>query len=229
MIQDLTIAELDTDGALAESAAAALGTSRVEFLQRLTLGGGALLAALAHTTGAEAAYGKKRDVAILNFALVLEHLQADFYTEAERAKALTGGTAEQARVVGSHERAHVAAFKKALGSAAIKKPQFDFQGVTERQEAFRRTAVALEDVSVAAYAGQAPNIQDKGYLVAAVGVLSVEARHAAWIRRLAGKVPAATAFDQPRSKASVTKLVRATHFIASPAKVTSRRSPRYTG
>ena len=40
---------------------------------------------------------------------------------------------------------------------------------------------------MAAYKGQAPHIQDRAYLVPALAIHSVEARHAAWIRRLAGQ------------------------------------------
>ena len=56
------------------------------------------------------------DIDILNYALVLEYLQASFYTEAERSGALSGRTAEAARIVGATERAHVKAFRKLLGS-----------------------------------------------------------------------------------------------------------------
>ena len=53
------------------------------------------------------------DVGILNYALVLEYLQASFYTEAERSGALSGKTAQAATVVGATERAHVKAFREA--------------------------------------------------------------------------------------------------------------------
>ena len=92
---------------------------------------------------------------MLNYALVLEYLQAAFYTEAERAKALTGRTAKAAKVVGAVERAHVKAFRDLLGRKAVGEPHFDFQGVTENNDAFLKTAVAFEDLAVAAYKGQA--------------------------------------------------------------------------
>ena len=136
---------------------------------------------------------------ILNFALALEYLQASFYTEAERIGALHGALAQQAHVVGMHERAHVKAFKELLGSAAIKEPTFNFHGVTENPEAFRSTAVAFEDLATAAYKEQAPLIKSRSYLAGALAIHSVEARHAAWIRRLAGFLPAAKAFDEPLS------------------------------
>ena len=92
------------------------------------------------------------------------------------------------------------AFREVLGSRAVKRPRFDFRGATEDADRFRKTAVAFEDLAVAAYKAQAPLIQSRAYLVPALAIHSVEARHAAWIRRLAGEVPAADAFDEPRSK-----------------------------
>jgi hypothetical protein len=173
----------------------------------------------------------KTDKSILNYALVLEYVQASFYTEAERLKTLKGDTARQARTVGAHERAHVKALRDVLGRDAVKRPSFDFRGVTESPGAFRRTAVAFEDLSVAAYAGQAPRIDSTPYLIAALGILSVEARHASWIRRLAGKQPAARAFDEPRPRSEVLKLVEQTRFIESGARpsTTSKKKPRFTG
>ena len=53
-------------------------------------------------------------------------------------------------IVGTHERAHVAALKKALGSAAVAKPSFDFKGTTEDEAKFRATAQVLEDTGVMA-------------------------------------------------------------------------------
>ena len=56
---------------------------------------------IAEPGAAEAATLHRDDVSILQFALVLEQLQAAFYTGAERAGALHGKTADLARVVGS--------------------------------------------------------------------------------------------------------------------------------
>ncbi len=107
------------------------------------------------TAGAQGA-SSKTDTSILNLALALEYLQADFYSEAEQLTALGRESARQARVVGAHERAHVEALRDVLGGKAIKKPSFNFRGTTEDEDAFRRTAVAFEDLTVAAYSGQAP-------------------------------------------------------------------------
>jgi hypothetical protein len=160
---------------------------------------------------------------------VLEYLQASFYTEAEQGGALTGKTAQAARVVGATERAHVAAFLKLLGPQAVKRPTFDFQGVTERQRPFLKTAVAFEDLAVAAYKGQAPKLQSRSVLAAAVGIHSVEARHAAWMRELFGIKPAVRAFDPPAPRARIEAIVASTHFIVATPHVKASKKPKYTG
>jgi hypothetical protein len=229
-MEPLELGELDADGALAEAIAGVWGGTRADLLRRAAVGGGALLGALSATAAPASAAGiAATDRSILNYALTLEYLQADFYSEAERLKTLRGATAQQAQTVGAHERAHVKALKGVLGRHAIRKPSFNFRGVTESPDAFRRTAVAFEDLSVAAYAGQAPRIEGTDYLVAALGILSVEARHAAWIRRLAGRQPAARAFDEPRSRPEVLSLVKATRFVTSGARTSGKGRPKYTG
>jgi hypothetical protein len=220
----MRLEDIDRDGAISEALDALHGTTRAAFLRRAVLGGAALLAASA--APAQAAVDV-RDEAILNYALSLEYVQDSFYGEVERIGALTGDLAEQARVVAAHERAHVKAFRQVLGSKAIKRPRFDFQGATEDADKFRRTAVAFEDLAVAAYKGQAPLIQSRAYLVPALAIHSVEARHAAWIRRLAGITPAATAFDEPRSRRSTLAIVGATHFEMTTT--TRKRAPKFTG
>ena len=54
-------------------------------------------------------------------------------------------------------------------------------------------------------------------LAAALGIHTVEARHAAWMRYLNGITPAAAAFDDPRPKKEIDRIVRATGFVSRPA------------
>ena len=220
------IERFDHDGALGEAARALVTTRRG--LLGLAAGGTAATL-LADPARASAASASRTDISILNYALGLEYIQASFYTEAERLGALHGPLAQQAHVVGAHERAHVAAFRKVLGAAAIRRPTFNFQGVTEDPNAFRRTAVAFEDLAVAAYKYQAPRIHSPAYLQAAIAIHSVEARHAAWIRRLAHVLPAATAFDKPLAPHEVNALVASTHFVSAPPRTAAHQAPKYTG
>lgn len=225
----LELADIDADGALREAAGRVV--TRSQFLRRSAGAGAAALGALALPGAALAATNAtSSDVDILNFALTLEYLQASFYTQAERVGALTGALAEQARVVGSHERAHVAGFQAALGKAAVKEPSFNFHGTTDNPAQFRATAVAFEDLAVGAYKEQLPKLQSREYLATAVGIHSVEARHAAWIRRLAGVVPAETAFDDALSDAETVGIVNSTHFVTLSLPVTSStHKPGFTG
>jgi len=225
---ELTLAELDCDGALREAAARAGGT-RANLLRGAVVGGAGLLAALALPAKSEAATSA-RDRDILNFALVLEYLQSAFYTETEREGALRGKAKHASAVLGAVERAHVEALRRVLGRSAVARPSFNFKGVTEQQTPFLRTAVAFEDLAVAAYKGQAAQIQAKPLLAAAVSIHSVEARHAAWMRYLFGITPAAKAFDEALARPQVEEIVGKTHFIASRTHTTqSGRSPRLTG
>jgi Ferritin-like domain len=222
-MSSLTLADIDRDDAIAEALDGLHGTTRAAFLRRAVLGSATLLAASAAPAEAQP---DRRDAAILNYALTLEYVQDSFYSEVERLGSLSGKLAEQAHVVGAHERAHVVALRKVLGSRAVKRPRFDFRGATEDPARFRKTAVAFEDLAVAAYKGQAPLIQSRAYLVPALAIHAVEARHAAWIRRLAGFTPAEDEFDEPRSKHSTLAIVADTRFVV---KASSRRKPRFTG
>jgi Ferritin-like domain len=218
---------LDRDGALEEAVAGVTPATRARLLRTLAAAGLAGSAALAAAGRADAADEPEGDVGILNYALTLEYLQAAFYTEVERINAVTGQAAHLARVVGGHERDHVRALRKVLGSQAVPRPTFDFRGATESQNAFVRTAVAFEDLGVSAYKGQAPRISSPAYLSFALAIHAVEARHAAWIRRIAGVLPAQSAFDQPATAEHVLEVVNSTHFILGPTQANGM--PGFTG
>ena len=104
-----------------------------------------------------------------------------------------------------------------------------FSGVTQDPHAFRSTAVAFEDLAVEAYKYQLPHLSSPAYLAAAVSIHSVEARHAAWIRRLAGVLPAATPFDHSLAPDKVDKLVASTHFIVARPRMKADAAPKFTG
>jgi Ferritin-like domain len=219
----LDLIELDVDGALAE---AHDGLTRAGFI--VAAGAGALGVLAAAADDASAALPAS-DQNVLNYALVLEYLQAAFYTEAERAKALSGRPAKAAKAVGAVERAHVKAFRDLLGRKAVGRPHFDFQGVTESNDAFLKTAVAFEDLAVAAYKGQARRIRSGAVLTSALGIHTVEARHAAWMRYLNGNTPAASAFDLPRNRREINRIVASTNFISGRPSTSGQSEPRFTG
>jgi rubrerythrin len=211
-----SLRSIDRDGAL-EEAAQRVGHTRGAFFGRAAIaagglmGGGAVLGALPSVAAAQSA----NDVDILNFALTLEELETAFYADALAKAGLKGDTAAAAKEIGAHEAAHVAALRKALGAKAIAKPAFDFGAATANEAAFLKTAVTLEDTGVAAYKGQAPLIDDAQILAAALSIHSVEAKHAAWVRRLAKGDPSPAAFEGPKTKAQVLAAVQATGFLKS--------------
>jgi hypothetical protein len=211
----LDLETLDTDGAIRETQDAAM--SRSDALRRAVtfggafLGGGALLGML--SPKASAAGLAKSDVAILNYALTLEYLEASFYKEALEANVLNGELQTFAQVVGEHEAAHVIGLKDVLGSKAVKSPKFDFQGTTKDAAKFAATAQVLEDTGVAAYKGQAGLVKSNVVLVSALAIHAVEARHAGWIRAINGVSPAPAAFDAPLSMKQVLAAVAKTKFI----------------
>ena len=110
---------LDRDGALPETAEQLPRTDRGGFLRAGAVS--VLAAGLAWPRAASAA-DRKADLDVLNYALSLEYLQAAFYTEAERLRSLRGEFREQARVVGSHERAHVAALRPCSATRRSRSP-----------------------------------------------------------------------------------------------------------
>jgi Ferritin-like domain len=231
---DLTIEALDRDGALQEALSGILGGTRAEFLRRAALGSAALLGALAAPAraGGGGGEGKARDLAILNYGLAFEYLQSGFYTEADTAGTIERMETERqtwARTLGAHERAHVRIIKDVLGKSAAPKPFFDYRGVTEDADAFTRTAVAMEDLTVALLGGQAPRVSDKGLRAAFFSLLTVEARHAAWARRIVGVRPVGAPLDQPKTLAEVDKVVQSTRFIVDRPAMSGRRSPAFTG
>ena len=171
---------------------------------------------------------KAGDVEILNFALQLEELKVALYTQALLHANLTGDLAQYARVVGRQEREHVAFLRKTLGSAAQPAPAFDFGEAVTDANNFGPAARMLEDLAVAAFDGQAANLT-KLSLAAVATIVSVEARHAAWMRELFGITPAVNAFDKPASRKSVDRLVASTHFISATPRMKGRDKPGFTG
>ncbi|MGH3130292.1 MAG: ferritin-like domain-containing protein [Gaiellaceae bacterium] len=216
--------EFDVDGAIQETAEAVDSDTRASFLRKAGVGAGAIVAggALGGVLPgiARGAAIPASDIGILNFALTLEFLEAEFYAKAVAARKLSGETLRFARVVAQHEATHVKFLQKVLGSKAVKKPKFDFKGTTEDQAKFQATADVLENTGVHAYLGQLANIKAKAVLVPAGRIALVEARHAAWIRniRFGGgttvqTTPAPAAFDDGFSKAKILAAVKATGFI----------------
>ncbi len=150
------------------------------------------------------AYGQtaSADVeAVLQFALTLEYLEAEFYTLGVAAAGLVpaGPALGAITTIRDHENQHVAFLKTALtslGKSPVSKPTFDFSAgngsntgpfanVFSDYDTFLAVAQTFEDTGVRAYKGQAGAlIGSGGVLTAALNIHSVEARHAAHIRQM---------------------------------------------
>jgi rubrerythrin len=148
------------------------------------------------------ASSQTQDVRVLSLALRLEYTEAAFYAEALANGILSDELRTYAEAVLAHEEEHVGFLRQALGSDAPDRPSFDFGRATRDPDAFTRTAITLEDLAVAGYNGQATNLTP-ATLAAAAKIVSVEARHAAWIREIAGQVAAPDAVDAPVTAAQL--------------------------
>jgi hypothetical protein len=231
MTHRINLDEVDSDGAIREAATEVSGDTRLSFLKKAGLAGGAamsggaVLSALAPSAFAAAQKGRppakfgKGDVGILNYALTLEYLEAAFYNGATAANLpLSSQAGAFLKVVTEDENAHVKFLKKALGAKAAKEPKFDFKGTNTSADMFMKTAQVLENTGVHAYLGQVLNIKTPAYVGAAGSILTIEARHASVIGLLNDPSGAAIApdgpFDKPWTAAKVLKEVEGTGFLA---------------
>lgn len=134
-------------------------------------------------------------VDVLNFALTLERLEAELYARGVATTGLlTGPLLDAADQIRKHEAAHVSFLEVELGTLAQSRPTFDFtaggmfRDVFSNARTFMALAQMFEDTGVRAYKGQAAHIMTQRTLLRqALRIHSVEARHAAQIRRLRGQ------------------------------------------
>ena len=189
------------------------GTTREAFLIRATLAAGATYGAMSAAPFVTKALAQdsKGDIDILNYALTLEYLEAEFYTRGvAQVKGLSGAEMKLAKELRDNESEHVkalAATVKKLGGTPAKKPSLDFGPAFANRASFLKTANVLEDAGVSAYNGAAPMIDSVDVLAAAGGIVQIEARHAALIRLARGKPPAPLPFDKPAEMDAILKKI----------------------
>lgn len=125
------------------------------------------------------------DTGILNYAYALEQLEAAFYIQVINSQ-YSGMTADERALftdLRDHEIAHREFFKAALGQNAIPALEVNFSSVNfGSRDSVLATAKAFEDLGVAAYNGAGPLLTSADLLAIAGKIVSVEARHAAWVR-----------------------------------------------
>ncbi|WP_276483121.1 ferritin-like domain-containing protein [Paraflavitalea pollutisoli] len=167
------------------------------------LGGKLALSAVPLALGSmfSKAYGRGTNgtiLEVLQYALTLEYLEAEFYTKAVASGIVPAGAPTGAfTTIRDHENAHVTFLKAAItasGGTPIAKPTFDFsagngsgngpfKAVFTDYGLLLAVAQTFEDTGVRAYKGRAAElISNNDVLTAALQIHSVEARHAAHIR-----------------------------------------------
>jgi len=164
------------------------------------------------------------DVDVLNYALTLEHLENAFYRtgletfdaadflESDATIVSTEADAEvlyeNLETIGEHEAAHVDLLTRAvelLGGTPVEEAEYDF-GLAD-VAGFMSLAATLENTGVAAYAGAAPAIESPDLLRTALGVHSVEARHAAVVTAAGSGDPYPNVIDDPAAQSEVLAAV----------------------
>lgn len=185
-------------------------------VSRRTFGKSALSVSIVAAAGAflterSAEAQKLTDVDVLNFALNLEYLEAEFYSVAVTGKRIaelgigTSGSGKEGSTVGgaivaldartntvamhvaADEQAHVILLRAALGRAAVAKPAINLEalGLGFRNQAeFITLARAFEDVGVSAYGGAAALISNKDILTTTAQIALTEGQHAGVFRLL---------------------------------------------
>lgn len=165
----------------------------------------------------------RNDIEILNFALLLEHLEADYYARAVEAHRqrpyLQPRAAELAQKLRDDENVHVVAVTQRiqeLGGTPVAKPRFQFPAETfVSQTSFLDLAGTFEQNGVGAYLDAAPKLKRPEVLRFAASIYGVEARHTSMIRYVSGRLAAPSALETPLSALEVA--TRSTPFIISPA------------
>jgi hypothetical protein len=163
------------------------------------------------TSTASGGGGVGGDIAIANYALTLEYLEADFYKKVVQSGLFKGNKyASTIAKFGEEEASHVttleAAIKKFGGTPATKpKAKFPLKSASS----VLKLAGTVENLGAAAYLGQAARIKSKEVLALALSIHTVEARHASVLNTLLGKsVTPDGAFAKPADMQTVLAAVK---------------------
>lgn len=183
----------------------------------LAAGGAAAHVLFADDPGAHAQRGNlAQDIAVLNYALTLERLEADFYVKGLQrfaASSFTGfgvtGLFDRLRDIRDHEVAHVATIESVisgLGGRPVIGGEFTFP--YNDAASFLRIAQVLENTGVSAYDGAVSLLRTPSLLTASATIATVEARHAAYLNFINGDNPFPAATDTPKSPGEIVAAIQ---------------------
>jgi len=175
--------------------------------------------AKAHTTDPNVT-----DVAILNYALTLEHLEATFYRDGLRkfsrkdlnwtvivnrgGRAIRRPVYDEFVAIRDHEVEHVETLESILGDDAVPPSEYNFETTAFTSvEQFVEVAQLLENTGVKAYDGAIAHIEAAGFLTAGATIATVEARHASYLNLLNGESGFPQAFDEAVAPQEICQLV----------------------
>jgi len=178
--------------------------SRRSALKKIGLGVAAASVPLTFASLSRDAFAQSTDpqalITALNFLVILKYLEADFYTQGIAAAGLIPASDLPVfQQIVKHETAHVdflTSTVTTLGGVAATRPSFSFNakgGLPDpfdpaNYQVFLGLAQAFEDLGVRMYKGQVPNLMgNRDVLTAVMQIHSMEARHAAEVRRLRGQ------------------------------------------
>ncbi len=149
------------------------------------------------------------DLAILNYALTLEHLEAKAYAVINASGLLSGTAAAYFKTFGGHESTHVDVLTKTIkdlgGTPVQALASYNFPKLNNQQEVLQYFH-DVEELGAAAYLGQAPRLQNADLITAAVSIHNVEAQHAAALGDLIGVSPSPV-FGTPKTMEEVLAVV----------------------
>ena len=177
------------------------------------------------------------DLDVLQYALTLERLEANFYTEGLKrftpsdfsggafatglgnqndlfGDSVSGDVYSYLLLIRDHEQTHVRTLIRTIQSlGGTPKPACTYNFNYTSVDSFLAIGKVLEDTGVSAYDGAVRLIKNPALLTAAATIATVEGRHAAYLRLITGDIPFPSAFDAAKTMTEV--LAAAGGFIVS--------------
>ncbi|KAJ3099267.1 hypothetical protein HDU96_010764 [Phlyctochytrium bullatum] len=150
------------------------------------------------------------DLDVLNFALTLEFLEAEFYrigltkfsSDDFRRAGFPRFIREQFQEISNHESVHVTFLTDVVETVfgrgkAVKKCEYNFDVALANVQNFVTFAAILERTGVSAYTGANKLLTNPDFLTAGASIATIEGRHSSFLNLLTGQLPAVGSFDTP--------------------------------